>query len=498
MPLTERTTNLLVDLALNALVLVDRAGVIIRVNPQAEKLFGYGTDELLGKSVEELVPAAWRTRHPEYRDAFFANPAVRSMGAGRDLHGRRKDGSEFPIEIGLNPLQADDELMVVASVVDITERRRAEERFRLVVESAPSAMVLVDDSGAIILVNRQTEQLFGYRRDELLGQPVELLVPERFRARHPAYRREFFLHPETRPMGAGRDLRGRRRDGVEFPVEIGLTPIAYDDGWVILSSIVDITERQEAEDQARRQMTELAHAQRLSTVGELFSGLAHEINQPLAAAANYARTCLRHARGDGELDRDKLVEWVEKAAGQTARAIEILGRVGTYVRREESRFTQLSLNLIVQDVLSIHGLTLVAAHGGRVPPPELALQENLPRVSGDRIQIEQVLVNLIRNGIEAMADLPFSARRLLIATSADKNNVTVSVADHGHGLAPDQLAKLFSPFFTTKPQGMGLGLSISRTIIEAHGGELLAESEAGKGATFSFRLPAAKDPEIHP
>ncbi|HEU0296372.1 MAG TPA: PAS domain S-box protein [Anaerolineales bacterium] len=232
----------------SAMVIVDRAGHILLINSQMEKLFGYTRGEILGQSVEELVPERFRAKHPAHRQHFFSNPLVRPMGVGRDLHGLRKDGSEFPVEIGLNPLETEKGLVVLASIVDITERKRAEERFRLVVEAAPNSIVMADGGGRIVLVNAQTERLFGYRREELIGQSVETLVPERYRRGHPNHRAIFMDHPSARPMGVGRDLFGLRKDGSEFPVEIGLNPIETEHGLMVLASIVDITERKRAEE----------------------------------------------------------------------------------------------------------------------------------------------------------------------------------------------------------------------------------------------------------
>ena len=230
------------------MVMINSSGIIEMVNTQAELVFGYDRKELLNQPIEILVPKRFRSAHPGLRGSFFSSPVSRPMGVGRDLYGLKKDGSEFPIEIGLNPIETEEGPMVLSAIVDITSRKRLEARFRQVVESAPNAMVMINREGAIEMVNAQTEGLFGYERSELLGQPIEMLVPERFRKAHPGLRGTFFSGPVSRPMGAGRDLFGLKKDGSEFPIEIGLNPIETDAGSMVLSAIVDISDRKHKED----------------------------------------------------------------------------------------------------------------------------------------------------------------------------------------------------------------------------------------------------------
>ena len=241
-----------VESAPNAMVMIGPSGMISMVNAQAEKVFGYDRAEMLGQSIEMLVPPRFRAHHPELRGNFFAHPAARPMGVGRDLYGLRKDGSEFPIEIGLNPIETDEGQMVLSAIVDISGRKQLEDRFRQVVESAPNAMVMINASGRIVMVNAQAEKVFGYSRAELIDQPIELLVPARFRPQHPGLRSNFFAAPESRPMGVGRDLYGLKKDGNEFPIEIGLNPIETEDGPMVLSAIVDISARKRLEERFRR------------------------------------------------------------------------------------------------------------------------------------------------------------------------------------------------------------------------------------------------------
>ena len=243
----EQHFRMVIEAAPNAMIMVNGSGVIVLINSQAEKLFGYGRVELLGRSVEMLVPERFRGHHGHSRNGFFHRPDTRSMGAGRDLYGLKKDGSEVPIEIGLNPLHLPEGVFVLASIIDITERKRAEERLRLVVEAAPNAMLMVNRLGNIVLINSQAERLFGYTRQELLGRAIETLIPPRFRAHHAQHRGGFFGRPDTRAMGAGRDLFGLKKDGSEVPIEIGLNPLHTIDGDFVLASVIDITERLAAE-----------------------------------------------------------------------------------------------------------------------------------------------------------------------------------------------------------------------------------------------------------
>lgn len=376
--------------------------------------------------------------------------------------------------------------------------------FRLVVEAAPNAMVMVNQKGEIIMVNAQAEKVFGYSRAELLGQPMEILVPERFARHHPGLRAGFTADPHSRPMGAGRDLFARKKDGSEFPVEIGLNPIHTDEGPMVLSAIVDITERkaaekslrdsnaalQESQNRLQGLHSELLHVSRLSAMGEMASALAHELNQPLAAISNYMNGSRRLLAASQDPNAPKIEEALDKAAEQAIRAGQIIRRLRDFVARGESEKRVESISKMIEEA-SVLGLVGARERGIAL---QFDLDPAIDLVLADRVQIQQVLVNLLRNAMEAMAET--SKRELTVTnTQAPDDMIEIIVSDTGPGFAEDILANLFQPFFTTKESGMGVGLSISRSIIEAHGGQMRAETNAAGGATFRFTLPAVEQEE---
>jgi PAS domain S-box-containing protein len=242
------------ETAPTAMLLVDQRGVILLTNERLDRVFGYEPGELSGMPVEVLTPEEVRDRHAELREAFFEYPVTRQLGVGRDLYGVSKAGRQIPVEIGLTSFDADGERFVLAFVLDLTERKKQEQRFRLVVEAAPHGILLIDVQGRIVLVNSQASAMFGYSQQELLSQPVETLVPERFRHKHQVYRGSFSQAPESRPMGGGRELFAQRKDGSEFPIEIGLTPLDAHDGRFVVGTLIDITERKRIEAEVRKKM----------------------------------------------------------------------------------------------------------------------------------------------------------------------------------------------------------------------------------------------------
>lgn len=252
----EEMMHLAVEASPNGMVITNRDGKIVMVNSTTEKLFGYSKQELIGQSIEILIPERFRQRHPEYRQAYIRESQSRLMGHGRDLYGLHKNGKEFPVEVGLNAVETEHGIFALAAIIDVTDRKHAEEMIHLAVEAAPNGMVMTDYEGKIMIVNSTTEELFGYQRQELIGQSIETLIPVSHRAHHPDLRNHFLKHPSKRAMGHGRDLYGLHKNGKEFPVEIGLNPIKTPAGVVVLASIIDITERKHQEEQLKAALKE--------------------------------------------------------------------------------------------------------------------------------------------------------------------------------------------------------------------------------------------------
>jgi PAS domain S-box-containing protein len=367
--------------------------------------------------------------------------------------------------------------------IDATERKQAEERTRLVVEAAPSAIVMVDSQGTIVLVNAQTEITFGYPREELLGKPVEMLIPARFSAGHPVLRSGYSRAPTARPMGAGRELTGRRKDGTEVPVEVGLNPIRTADTEFVLASVVDITERKRAELEAAQQRSELTHLSRVASLGQLSGSLAHELNQPLGTILSNAQAALRMLSADAP-DFQELRETLTDIVAEDRRAGDVIRRLRGLLKRGEIRLLPLDVNELIGEVIHLLRSDLIA----RGVSVRTALANGLAWIDGDSVELQQVLLNLILNAGESMAELPAGDRILTIFTGTADGKVRVSLEDRGCGLPGESAARIFEPFFTTKSQGLGLGLSICRSIVAAHRGRLWAEPNPGRGTTFHMEF----------
>jgi PAS domain S-box-containing protein len=475
--------ELIVEGIAGAIIVADRTRQITLVNRNAEALFGYSRAELVGQRLELLVPHRFRDQHPNHVAGFFAAPKARSMGAGRDLFGLRKDGTEVPIEIGLNPIETPAGLYTVASIIDISERKRAEERFRLVVEAAPNAMLMADSSRRITLVNRNTETLFGYARAELIGEPLEVLVPERFRERHPDHVASFFGDPKTRAMGEGRELFGRRKDGTEVPIEIGLNPIDTPGGLYTLASIIDITARKRADDELRR-----SHAQLEKMNEELENFVytaSHDLRSPLAGVSTVAGWILQDDASLSPETRERLA----LIQARIARMKRLLNDIRDYARTgryAEQTGAPMSAAALVSDIAA-------TAH----VPTGFSIQRDssLEAVQVHRVPLEQVLHNLISNAIKHH-DRDTGIVRVSVALNGPK--LRFSVIDDGPGVPPEYREAIFDMFKTLKPrdekEGSGMGLALVRKIVGRMGGACGIEPVGDRGSDFWFEWPTSEWP----
>lgn len=482
----------------SGLIMVDPEGRIVLVNREVERLFGYAREELLGRSVDLLVPNELQDRHIHFRERFLEAPSARAMGAGRDLHGLRKDGTRVPVEIGLTPVPTERGLCILSSIVDITARRGAEARFRAAVESSPSGMVMVDQAGKIVMVNREVERLFGYNRQELIGSTIERLVPERFRGEHPAYRKGFYTSPHARAMGAGRDLFGLRKDGTEIPIEIGLNPIEMDEGMFVLSSIVDISERQRQQRDREHLEAQLRQAQKLEAVGTLAGGVAHDFNNILGAILGYAELIeMQDLKESARRDLEDLKGFVDR--GRT-----VVQRIQAFSRPSEVTRVPLALSRPVEEVARF-----LRASVGPGIQIDTRVAPNCPRVLADPSAMHQIVMNLGLNGAQAMKQggrLSLTVDREYITDHRvrlhphlhEGDHVVLSVRDTGVGIPSEELERVFEPYFTTKApgSGSGLGLSIVHGIVREHTGAVEIDSAVGSGTTVRVILPPIDQPEV--
>ncbi len=462
-----------VDASPDAVLLIDDDGLIVSANKHCLEVFGVPPEDLVGQQVETLVPAAVRPGHPKRRASFEGVHGGRPMGL-LQLAAARADGTEFPAEISLAKVSTDEATYVCATVRDVSSRVLEQERFRSLLEAAPDAMVIVDEKAEIVLVNRQVVNLFGYEPDELLGRPIETLVPERYRQGHHALRDGFLGHPGVRPMGSGRELYAVRKDGSEFAVEISLSPLLTEEGILVSAAVRDITERLRLQREADRLRDEL-----VATV-------SHELRTPLTSIIGYVELMMDLGEEAISEPARRMLEVIERNANRELRLVNDLLDLSSIDVTTVDEPQRVSLGTIASS--SVEG---VVASSKSIP-----VSVQVPGglyVEGDPLRLAQVVDNLVANALKFSAD----GGEVVVAGGRQGDEVWLEVRDRGTGIAAEELPRIFDRLFRSadavrdQVPGAGLGLTIARAIVDAHHGRISANSTPGEGTIVRVVLPEA-------
>lgn len=493
----------LLESAPDAMVIVDKKGEIVLVNAQTEKLFGYKREELLGKKVEMLIPKRYGGgKHVGYRDKYIHHPKTRGMGEGRELFGLRKDSSEFPVEISLSPIETANGLLVSSAIRDISDRlviqnelKQEETKFKGLLESAPDAMVIVDKSGEIVLVNAQTEKLFGYQRDEILGNKVEMLIPSRYGGHHHKHREKYAEHPNTRAMGEGRELFGLRKDGTEFQVEISLSPIKTNEGLFISSAIRDITDRVAIQNELKEATRKAQENVQLKQ--DFLANMSHEIRTPMNAILGFTKFLLKTELSNEQLNYTKTID------NSVEDLLLIINDILDFSRLEAGKVSLELIPFNVQEKVN------QVAQLNRMKAEEKGLQFNFTWdeqlssiVTGDPLRLGQMLTNLMSNAIKFTYKGAVSLNVKLLENQGEQQKIQFEVSDTGIGIAEESKIIIFDSFrqaqgnTTREYGGTGLGLSIVKNLVELHNGNIQFDSELDKGSSFKIELWYDKADEV--
>jgi PAS domain S-box-containing protein len=477
----------LLDSTPDALVVVDRFGKIVITNAQVENVFGYTKQELIGKPIEILVPERLRAAHPHQRSGFLKEPRVRAMGEGRELYAVHKDGHEFPVEISLSPFETSEGMLVSSAIRDITSRKKSEQRFRNLLESAPDAMIVVDRHGKIILANVQAGRLFGYAKEDLLGHSIETLIPARFREKHPTHRTGYFSDPRVRPMGRGLELYGLHRDGWEFPVEISLSPLDAGEEGLVCSAIRDVTERKKKEDEFKELDRQLRHQnEELIAVNqelESFSySVSHDLRAPLRSIDGFSLALVEDCGEQLNAEAKASLGRIRNATARMGRLIDDLLTLAR-MSRAELIPERVNLSALAEEIAT----QCRSAEPGR--DVVFAVTPGLV-VTGDRSLLRVMLENLLGNAWKFTGKR--SDGRIELSVLQRNGSDVYYVRDNGAGFDMKYAGKLFGTFQrlhdASQYPGTGVGLASVQRILHRHGGRIWAEAKPDEGATFYFQL----------
>lgn len=467
----------LLESAPDAVVIVNERGRIELANKQVELLFGYRKSELIGRHVEVLIPKRFMESHARHRKGYFQAPAARSMGQNLDLYAVKNSGDEFPVEISLSPLHTDQGLLVSASIRDVTDRREADEKFRDLLNSAPDAMVIVNETGDIELANKQTEMLFGYDNEELIGQKIETLLPKRFQGKHAGHRESFFNAPNVRGMGQGLELFGQKKNGLEFPVEISLSPLETKAGLLVSAAIRDITERKEKELELSQYARQLESKNKEL---EQFAYIAsHDLQEPLRTVSSFVELLIEDHGSDLDADADTYLHYISEASQRMTQLIKGLldySRIGSQSTLSEVDCSQLMMD-IAKDLDVAIAEKCAEVHW-----------QDLPTFVTYANELRQLLQNLVANAVKFHK--PDARPHVTISAKRDGRAWRFTVADNGIGIDEQYKERIFMIFqrlhTRQEYEGTGIGLAHCKKIVDLLGGTIWVESEPGQGCQFHF------------
>ena len=482
----------LLEAAPDAMVVVSQAGKIVLLNVRAEKEFGYSRDELVGQKVKNIIPEGFAERIIADGTRSAAEALAQQIGTGIELAGRRKDGSEFPIEIMLSPLESADGILVTAAIRDISVRKAAEShlarmegRYRGLLEAAPDAMVVVNVAGKIVLLNVRAEKEFGYSRDELVGQKVKNIIPEGFAERIIADGTRSAAEALAQQIGTGIELAGRRKDGSEFPIEIMLSPLESADGILVTAAIRDITERKESDEHLAKTVEELKRSN--DDLQQFAYVSSHDLQEPLRMVSSYTQLLAKRYKGRLDSDADEFIAFAVDGCNRMQGLIQDLlaySRAGT----NEKKLRKVSSENALQKALI--NLRAAITQSGAV-----VTHDALPAITTDETQFTQIFQNLVGNAIKyRRAEVP---RVHVSAARNDGNEWTFSVRDNGLGIDPQYFERIFVLFQRLHGrdefEGTGIGLAVCKRIVERLRGKIWVESQLEKGSTFYFTLPDTEE-----
>ena len=483
----------IIETSIEGIISIDDSGIVQSFNPAAEKMFDYAANEVIGNNISMLMPSPYQREHDSYIKRYLTSGEPKIIGIGRELEGKRKNGTNFPIWLAIAEFFVGERRFFTGFIRDLSEERAYFERasnYEHILENSLNEIYIFDtESLKFIRVNQGALANLQYTAEEIVElTPLDL---------KPEYTQESF-EELIRPLWLGERNKIHfttvhiRKDRSLYPVDVHLELYEFGAKKAFVAIILDITEKIEAQEKLKIQQEQLAHMDRLSMMGEMAAGIAHEINQPLTAIDSYAQAAKRRIQTDS-IDTDKLQELLEKISKTSVRAGEVITQLRALVKRQPKSRNNVDINSIIRDTAKIAEVDTQALNF----EIDLDLGNELPNVVVDSVQIQQVILNLIRNAMDAAVKETNKYKIIFISTTLleEENRIKVSVKDNGCGIDEDSAEQLFNPFYSTKKSGMGMGLSICQTIIHEHGGRLWFTRNTDKGTTFHLTLPTALNDE---